>query len=65
MDGRPDLERIPQLKRDAHRIFAKYDPNPANALFQHMFIRDLMANDYGEPDNDNQESAGCERSGST
>ena len=48
MKGRPDPERIPLLKREAHRIFAKYDPDPDNAVFQHAMIRDLMARDFGE-----------------
>ena len=47
MKGRPDPERIPQLKREAHRIFAQYDPDPDNALYQHAKIGDLMVQDFG------------------
>ena len=47
MNGRPDPERIPHLKREAHRIFAQYDPDPDNALYQHAKIGDLMVADYG------------------
>lgn len=47
MHGRPDPERIPLLKREAHRILSKYDPDPDNAMFQHAYIGDLMARDYG------------------
>jgi len=55
-NGRPDLDRIPQLKRAAHRIYSKYDPDPDNALFQHCYIRDLMAQDFGEPCNGGEEA---------
>jgi hypothetical protein len=47
MKGRPDPERIPHLKREAHRIRAKYDPDPDNAWFQHCYIRDMMVMDFG------------------
>ena len=57
MKGRPDPERIPQLKREAHRIFAQYDPDPDNALYQHAKIGDLMVQDFGETDDD-QEGGG-------
>ena len=57
MKGRPDPERIPQLKREAHRIFAQYDPDPDNALYQHAKIGDLMVQDFGG-DCDGQEDDG-------
>ena len=55
MHGRPDPERIPHLKREAHRIFAKYDPDPDNAIYQHAYIGDLMARDFGLEVNVDQE----------
>ena len=55
MKGRPDPERIPQLKREAHRIFAQYDPDPDNALYQHAKIGDLMVQDFGEIDDDQED----------
>jgi len=55
MKGRPDPERILHLKRDAHRIRAKYDPDPDNAWYQHCLIRDLMVADFGEELVANQE----------
>jgi hypothetical protein len=48
MKSRPDKERIPHLKREAHRIFAEYDPDPVNAIFQHCLIKELMAVDFDE-----------------
>jgi len=58
MNGRPDPERIPHLKREAHRIFAKYDPDPDNALYQHALIRDLMVRDFGDEACGDQEDGG-------
>jgi len=47
MKGRPDLESLPQLKREAHRIFAQYDPDPDNAVLQHLLIKEMMTQDFG------------------
>lgn len=60
MRGRPDPERIPQLKRRCYRIFAKYDPDPDNAVFQHAYIGDLMARAIRENggDQDDEDEGG-------
>lgn len=65
MKGRPDPERILHLKREAHRIRAKYDPDPDNAWYQHCLIRDLMVADFGEEIVADQEEADPSGSGST
>ena len=59
MKDRPDKERIPHLKREAHRIFAEYDPDPVNAIFQHCIIKEMMAQDFHDEvcvDQDDEES---------
>jgi hypothetical protein len=65
MKGRPDPERILHLKREAHRIRAKYDTDPDNAWYQHCLIRDLMAADFEEDVAADQEEGDASASGST
>jgi len=48
MKGRPDPERIPVLNRECERIYAQYDPDPDNALYQHAKIGDRIAQELGE-----------------
>jgi len=60
MKGRPDLERIAQLKRECHKIFSMYDPDPDNFWLQHAMIRDMGVADYGaeisiDPDEEDED----------
>jgi hypothetical protein len=47
MKGRPDLERIAQLKRRSHKIFAMYDSDPDNFWLQHAMVRDIGVLEHG------------------
>ena len=47
MKGRPDLEKIAQLKRRSHKIFAMYDPDPDNFWLQHAMVRDIGVQEHG------------------
>ena len=64
MKSRPDPERIPHLKRESHRIFAQYDPDPVNAIFQHCLIKELIVQDFGREICVDQEEAGSSGSSS-
>ena len=48
MKGRPDQKRIPELNQECERIYAQYDPDPDNAVYQHAKIGDKIARSVGE-----------------
>jgi hypothetical protein len=47
MKCRPDPERIAQLKRRSHKIFAMYDSDPECFWLQHAMVRDIGTLEHG------------------